>query len=61
MACRSKNESEVRQMKTEMTYLELLNKLADDIESDVCIPEHKRKIILEMIARLMAKLFKYSA
>ena len=37
-------------MKTEMTYLELLNKLANDVESDVCIPKHKREIILEMIS-----------
>lgn len=48
-------------MKTEMTYMEILNKLYDDVKSDVCIPENKRKIILEMISRLMAKLWKYSA
>ena len=48
-------------MQKEMTYMELLNKLYDDVESDVCIPEHKRNEILEMLSRLMARLFKYSA
>ena len=48
-------------MKTEMTYMELLNKLYDAVESDVCMPNSQRKIILEMISRLMTKLFKYSA
>ena len=48
-------------MKTEMTYMELLSKLYDDVESDVCIPEHKRKEILVKISILIEKLFKYSA
>ena len=45
----------------EMTYVDLLSKLYDDVESNVAIPERKRKEILEMISRLMARLFKYSA
>lgn len=45
----------------EMSYVDLLNKLYDDVESNVTIPERKRKEILEMIARLEASLFKYSA
>lgn len=48
-------------MKCEMSYVDILDKLYDDIESDVAIPEHKRKVILDMIAQLEAKLFKYSA
>lgn len=45
----------------EMSYMDLLNKLYDDVESDTCMPESRRKEVLEMISRLMAKLFKYSA
>ena len=48
-------------METELTYVDLLSKLYENVESDVCIPEHKRKEILEMISRLEAKLWKYSA
>ena len=48
-------------MRTELTYVDLLSKLYEDVESDVCIPERKKKEILEMIAQLEAKLFKYSA
>lgn len=46
-------------MKTEMSYVDLLNKLYDDVESDN-IPEKDKKQILDMIARLLAKLWKYS-
>ena len=45
----------------EMSYMDLLNKLYDDVESDICMPEARRREVLEMISRLMAKLFKYSA
>jgi uncharacterized protein (UPF0147 family) len=45
----------------EMSYIDLLNKLYDDVESDITIPKHKREEILEMIFRLEARLFKYSA
>lgn len=48
-------------MLDEMSYIDLLNKLYDDVESDIAIPERKRKEILEMISRLEARLFKYSA
>lgn len=48
-------------MVDEMSYVDLLSKLYDDVESNVTIPECKRKEILEMISRLMARLFKYSA
>lgn len=42
-----------------MSYLDILNKLYDDIESDN-IPEKDKKRILDMVARLMTKLWKYS-
>jgi hypothetical protein len=48
-------------METELSYMDLLNKLYDDVESNVSIPEWKRHEILEMISRLEAKLWKYSA
>lgn len=48
-------------MKEEQTYVDLLSKLYDDVESNAAIPEPKRKEILEMISRLMARLWKYSA
>ena len=46
-------------MKTEMSYVDLLNKLYEDVESDN-IAEKDKKQILDMIARLQAKLWKYS-
>lgn len=45
----------------EMSYVDLLSKLYDDVESNVAIPAKKKKAILEMISRLMARLFQYSA
>ena len=45
----------------EMSYMDLLNKLYDDVESDICMPTRTREEILEMISRLMAKLTRYSA
>lgn len=42
-----------------MSYVELLNKLYEDVESDA-IPEKDKMQILDMIARLQAKLWKYS-
>lgn len=45
----------------ELSYVDQLSKLYSDIESDVCIPNYKKKEILDMISRLMAKLWKYSA
>jgi len=44
----------------EMSYMDLLNKLYDDVESDVCMPERTRKEVLEMLSRLMGKLIRYS-
>lgn len=45
----------------EMSYMDLLNKLYEDVESDTCMPERRRKEVLGIISCLMAKLFQYSA
>ena len=42
-----------------MSYVELLNKLYETVESDN-IPEKDKEQILNMIDRLQAKLWKYS-
>ena len=44
----------------EMSYLELLQKLKADIESD-CIPDEEKEIILTLISSLEEQLWKYSA
>ena len=45
----------------EMSYFELLNKLYDDIKSDVAMPVHVREDILKRIEQLEEILFKYSS
>ena len=42
-----------------MSYVDLLNKLYESVESDN-IPEKDKELILNMIARLQSKLWKYS-
>lgn len=44
-----------------MSYFELLNKLYDDIKSDVAMPEHVREDVLKRIEQLETILFQYSA
>lgn len=44
----------------EMSYLELLQKLQSDVESD-CIPNEEKEIILTLIYSLEEQLWKYSA
>jgi uncharacterized protein (UPF0147 family) len=45
----------------EMSYFEFLNKLYEDIKSDVAMPEHAREDVLNRIEQLEEILFKYSA
>lgn len=44
----------------EMSYLELLQKLKADVESD-CIPHEDKQIILYLISLLEEQLWEYSA
>ena len=44
----------------EMSYIELLQKLKEDIESDY-IPDEEKEIILTLISSLEEQLWKYSA
>lgn len=46
-------------MKTEKSYFEILSDLYSQIESDP-IPANDKKFILDMISRLLVKLYKYS-
>ena len=47
-------------MKTELSYLDLVLKLYDDVQSDECMPTNDRRDILELIEQLGDKLEKYS-
>lgn len=47
-------------MKTEMTYLDLINKLRSDVESDV-IPSGDKTEILDLLLQLYDLLWPYSA
>ena len=44
----------------EMTYIELLQKLKSDVESD-CIPSNEKHTILFLISLLEEQLWEYSA
>ena len=45
----------------EMTYVDLLSKLHNDVESDVCMPKQEKEAILKLIFQLEEKLWNYSA
>lgn len=47
-------------METEMNYIELLEKLKEDVESD-CIPSNEKHVILFLISILEEQLWPYSA
>ena len=45
----------------EMTYVDLLSKLHNDVKSDVCMLKQEKEAILKLIFQLEEKLWKYSA
>ena len=46
-------------METEMSYVDLLSKLHQDVESDI-IPDKEKEEILSLIYKLEEELWKYS-